>query len=88
MGSNTPTVTASDAKNRLGRLLDRVQAGEEVVITRHGEPVAKLIPIDKRCANDANLALVTFRRVRQSLAAAGVSASREEIRAWKNHGRR
>jgi prevent-host-death family protein len=88
MAPHTPTVTAFDAKNRLGRLLDRVQAGEEVVITRHGEPVARLVPIDKRSANDANLALATFRRVRQSLAAKGVRASREEIRAWKSHGRR
>jgi prevent-host-death family protein len=32
------------AKTRLSRLIDRVNAGEEVVITRHGRPVARLVP--------------------------------------------
>ena len=31
------------AKTHLSRLIDRVNAGEEVVITRHGRPVARLI---------------------------------------------
>ena len=37
-------IGAFEAKNNLGSLLDRVQSGEEVVITRHGRPVARLIP--------------------------------------------
>jgi len=37
-------VGAFEAKNKLGQLLDRVEAGEEVVITRRGKPVAKLVP--------------------------------------------
>jgi prevent-host-death family protein len=37
-------VGAFEAKNTLGSLLDRVQRGEEIVITRHGNPVARLIP--------------------------------------------
>jgi prevent-host-death family protein len=32
-----------DAKNRLSELLDLVEAGEEVLITRHGKPVARLV---------------------------------------------
>jgi prevent-host-death family protein len=38
------TVTAFEAKTRFGELLDRVVAGEEVVITRHDKPVARLVP--------------------------------------------
>jgi prevent-host-death family protein len=38
------TVTALEAKTRLGELLDRVARGEEVVITRHDKPVARLVP--------------------------------------------
>jgi len=34
-----------EAKNKLSALLDRVEQGEEVVITRKGRPVAKLVPI-------------------------------------------
>jgi prevent-host-death family protein len=37
-------VGAFEAKNRLGQLLDWVEAGEEVVITRRGKVVARLVP--------------------------------------------
>jgi prevent-host-death family protein len=37
-------VTALEAKTRLGELLNRVSRGEEIVITRHDKPVARLIP--------------------------------------------
>jgi prevent-host-death family protein len=37
-------VGAFEAKNRLGALLDQVERGEEIVITRRGKPVAKLVP--------------------------------------------
>jgi prevent-host-death family protein len=37
-------IGAFEAKNRLGQLLDLVEQGEEVVITRHGKAVARLVP--------------------------------------------
>ncbi len=37
-------IGAFEAKNTLGTLLDRVERGEEIVITRHGKPVARLVP--------------------------------------------
>lgn len=36
------TVSVAQAKARLSALLDKVEAGEQVVITRHGRPVAHL----------------------------------------------
>ncbi|MFZ0792987.1 MAG: type II toxin-antitoxin system prevent-host-death family antitoxin [Candidatus Korobacteraceae bacterium] len=41
-------IGAFEAKNTLGSLLDRVEQGEEVVITRHGKPVARLVPNEGR----------------------------------------
>ena len=38
------TVNLAQAKARLSELLDKVEAGEEVVITRHGRPVAHVRP--------------------------------------------
>ena len=38
-------IGAFEAKNRLGQLLDLVEQGEEVVITRHGKAVARLVPL-------------------------------------------
>ena len=40
----TITVNIHDAKTQFSRLLKRVAAGQEVVIARAGEPVARLIP--------------------------------------------
>ena len=52
-----PEIGAFEAKNTLGSLLDRVQNGEEIVITRHGRPAARLVPytggIDRAVANAA-----------------------------------
>jgi len=39
-------VGVHEAKTHLSRLLQRVAAGEEIVITRGGEPVARLVPIE------------------------------------------
>lgn len=38
------TVGSFEAKTKLAELLDRVEAGESVTITRRGKPVAKLVP--------------------------------------------
>lgn len=36
-----------EAKNKLSELVERAEAGEEVIITRRGKPVAKLTPLTK-----------------------------------------
>ena len=41
------TVTLAEAKTHLSHLLDQVQAGEEVIITRRGQPVARISPVEK-----------------------------------------
>jgi prevent-host-death family protein len=43
-----PTVNVTHAKTHLSKLLERVVAGEEVVIARAGRPVARLVPIDPK----------------------------------------
>jgi prevent-host-death family protein len=40
----TRQVTATAAKASILRLLDDAEAGEEIEITRHGRPVARLVP--------------------------------------------
>jgi prevent-host-death family protein len=37
-------IAAYEAENTLDSLLDRAEAGEQILITRHGKPVARLIP--------------------------------------------
>ncbi len=43
-------VNIHEAKTHLSRLVERVLAGEEIVIARAGKPVAKLVPVEKRTA--------------------------------------
>lgn len=44
-------VSVHGAKTQLSKLLDLVEDGEQVVIERHGRPVAQLVPIRKRRAS-------------------------------------
>ena len=55
-----------EAKNRLSELVDRVARGEEIVITRRGEEVARLVPAVKPDAREQAQALV--QRIRRSRA--------------------
>ncbi len=38
-------ISVSDAKARLTELLRRAEAGEDIVLTRHGQPAVRLAPI-------------------------------------------
>lgn len=41
-------VNVYEAKTHLSKLLERVEAGEEIVIARHGKPVARLVPEQRK----------------------------------------
>lgn len=58
-----------EAKNSLSALLDLVERGEEVVITRHGRPVARLVREDGSAArrDDASRAAAEIRALAHSL---------------------
>jgi prevent-host-death family protein len=44
-----------EAKTQLSKLVERAEAGEEIVITRHGQPAARLVP-ERQGAGFASLA--------------------------------
>ncbi len=46
------TVGAYEAKTHLSRLLDEVAAGETITITKHGTPVAQLVPPPRKSRPD------------------------------------
>jgi prevent-host-death family protein len=56
-------VGAFEAKNTLSALLDLVEKGEEVLITRHGKPVARLVRPDG--TPDRAKALAAVERIRE-----------------------
>ena len=56
-------IGAFEAKNTLGTLLDRVERGEEIVITRHGKVIARLVPNARGTdQNHAREALIRMRK--------------------------
>lgn len=59
-------VGAFEAKTHLSALLERVERGEEIVITRHGRPVARLMPPTTPAAAEAGHAIDQLRRFRQA----------------------
>lgn len=48
----TTQIAAFDAKQKLSELLNRAHGGETIVITRHGVPYAKLVPIETPANRD------------------------------------
>jgi len=61
------TVTAFEAKTRFGELLERVGRGEEVVITRHNKPVARLVPEGAQRVDDVRRAVEGLRELQQAI---------------------
>ena len=53
-------IDACEARTHLPRLLERVMRGESLTITRHGRPVARLVPVED---DDRDRALRASRRI-------------------------
>jgi prevent-host-death family protein len=81
-GTIMATVGAFEAKTHFSQRLERVAGGEQVTITRHGMPVARLIPV---AAPDRERIRQTIRRLKgfsegQTLGGLSVRALRDEGR--------
>ena len=77
-------VGLGEAETKLSALLARVEQGEEVTITRHGKPVARLVPMpdepDARVAREA--AIEWIRAFRETHPTGG-----EDTKDWIDEGR-
>lgn len=56
--AQSSTVGAYEAKTHLSELLERVEGGEEITITKHGAAVAKLVPVRKEASIEARTAAI------------------------------
>lgn len=59
-------VQSSEVKARLPQFLDEVEQGETIVITRHGQPVAHLVPAPERDRERVQRALDGIAALRQT----------------------
>jgi prevent-host-death family protein len=81
-------VTAFEAKTRFGELLERVAQGEEVVITRHDRPVARLVPEGVPRLDDVRRAVTGLRELQQRIGRRSkAKLSDRDVRAAIESGR-
>ena len=83
-GQQGNTVGAYEAKTHLSELLEKVEAGEEITITKHGAPVAKLVPIKREATTDERASAI--KRIQKL--ASGLSLRRLKIKDLISEGRR
>ena len=82
------TIAATDAKAKFAALLDAVERGETVVITRHGRPIARLAPErgEKNRAEEiarAQKAVAELRAFRKTLPK---GLTLDELLSWRHAG--
>lgn len=84
------TVTAFEAKTHFGKLLERVSKGEEVVITRHEKPVARIVPEGGRSLTQVRQAVQSLEELRLQIGGRTKGRSKlsdTEVRAAIEDGR-
>lgn len=75
-------------KTRFGELLDRVERGEEVVISRRDKPIARIVPEGRPRIHEIAAAVERLRALRAGLTALGLKPlTAAEIRGAKEDGR-
>jgi len=78
----TREVQASYAKTHLPQLLDEVVRGETIVITRHGRPIARIVPEEHCRQQEIDLALADIQELHKQAGKVSI----EEILAWRQEG--
>jgi prevent-host-death family protein len=81
-------VSAFEAKTHFGDLLDRVSKGEEIIITRHDRPVARLVPEGAQRLDDVRRAVDGLRELQERIRRRSKGKlSDREIRSAIDEGR-
>jgi prevent-host-death family protein len=66
------SIGAFEAKTHLSALLERVERGESFTITRHGRPVARLVPVQARDPERIREAIAAFKELRKGITLGGI----------------
>ena len=79
-------IQATEAKAHLAQLLRDVEHGETIVLTRHGKPIAHLVPVGDQEGRARANSIRKFVEKRDRLPR--VQASDREILSWRHEGHR
>jgi prevent-host-death family protein len=85
-GPRLREVAASEAKTKFGELLDAAERGETVTITRHGRPVARLVPDEEARRQRVAKALDAIEKLGKKVRKEHGPTTIEEILAWRHEG--
>jgi prevent-host-death family protein len=77
------SVGAYEAKTHLPQLLVRVARGETITITKHGVPVARLVPVEEKQRPDVKRVIEDILEFRKAHPLNG-----EDLKEWIREGRR
>jgi prevent-host-death family protein len=77
-------IQASEAKTHLPQILDAVERGETVVITRHGRPIARLVPEAERRQAEIDQAITELSALRRRVGKVAVG----DLLAARHEGHR
>ena len=80
---NVREIQASEAKAHLPQLLDDVERGETLIITRHGRPIARIVPEVDRRQEEVDRALASILELRKRTG----KVTLEEIRSAREERR-
>ena len=75
-------VQASEAKTHFARLLDEVERGETIIITRHGRAIARIVPEALRRQKEIDEAIDDIKQLQKQTG----TITLEEILAWRHEG--
>ena len=67
------TVGAFEAKTKLSAFLEKVAQGDEIVITKHGKPIARLVPAAVAGREQVDEAIAKLRKLRRDTTLGGMS---------------
>ncbi|MGQ0657251.1 MAG: type II toxin-antitoxin system Phd/YefM family antitoxin [Chromatiales bacterium] len=79
-----PEIGAYEAKTHLPKLLERVEKGERFVITRHGRPVAELVPVARHDPAKIRKAIENLKAFQKTHSLGGLSV-REMIEEGRKY---
>jgi prevent-host-death family protein len=78
-------IQASEAKTKFLQLLDDVERGDTLIITRHGKPIARLVPEQERRQAEIEWALKQIKKLRsrqERVTIAEILSARDEGRKY------
>ena len=80
-------ITVSEAKGQLTELVRRAEAGDEVILTRHGHPAVRLVPVARALDRTQRRALLeAARKSGSAKATKGPSAARSQDFLYDEYG--